>query len=145
MKKYKILNYDPIYNNKLLYLWIQLLIKHGKKSLSFKIVYKILNKLKKNTNKNPIFILYKSIFNNENTLLNSKYRYLNKKFIKEIKLQNIKKLFFINFFKFIKLNLISKISFKIFLLSKTKSKIKSILLFILLFVFVFVYVLNLYK
>nr|UIC71728.1 ribosomal protein S7 [Rhopalocnemis phalloides] len=118
MKNYKILNYDPIYNNKLLYLWIQLLIKHGKKSLSFKIVYKVLNKLEKNTNKNPIFLLYKSIFNNENILLKSKYKYLNKKFIKEINLIKLKKLFFINFIKLIKLNLISQISFKIFILSK---------------------------
>nr|QVX31447.1 ribosomal protein S7 [Lophophytum leandri] len=56
------IKYDPIFNNELINILIKLIIKNGKNSLSYKITYGIMNKIKNKTIINPIYILYQVIY-----------------------------------------------------------------------------------
>nr|YP_009413628.1 ribosomal protein S7 [Monotropsis odorata]ASN79008.1 ribosomal protein S7 [Monotropsis odorata] len=52
---------DPIYHNRLVNMLVNRIMKHGKKSLAYKIFYRAMNKIQKSTKKNPLFILREAI------------------------------------------------------------------------------------
>nr|QYB21027.1 ribosomal protein S7 [Austrocedrus chilensis]BBN66419.1 ribosomal protein S7 [Austrocedrus chilensis] len=53
--------FDPIYNNKLVNMVVNRILKHGKKSLAYRIFYQSLKKIKQKTEKNPLIVLHKAI------------------------------------------------------------------------------------
>nr|AVX48102.1 ribosomal protein S7 [Sciaphila thaidanica] len=67
-KKY-IKRVDPIYCNKLINLLINYVIKRGKRSLSYKIIYKTMEEIKKITKENPIYIFRKLMNVETNNIL----------------------------------------------------------------------------
>nr|YP_009863960.1 30S ribosomal protein S7 [Corsia dispar]AKP49402.1 30S ribosomal protein S7 [Corsia dispar]QKE31453.1 30S ribosomal protein S7 [Corsia dispar] len=54
---------DPIYRNRLVNMLVNRILKHGKKSLAYKIIYRALKKIKKKKKKekNPISVLHQAI------------------------------------------------------------------------------------
>lgn len=66
---------DLFYNNILITLIINRLLKHGKKNLAKKIIYKTLNYIFIKTKKNPLLILEKAIKNiSPRVILRNKFR-----------------------------------------------------------------------
>nr|QKV48132.1 ribosomal protein S7 [Risleya atropurpurea]QKV48135.1 ribosomal protein S7 [Risleya atropurpurea] len=57
----KTAKYDPIYRNRLVNMLIHRILKHGKKSLSYQIIYKALKKIQQKTETNPLFVLRQAI------------------------------------------------------------------------------------
>nr|YP_010471661.1 ribosomal protein S7 [Didymoplexis pallens]YP_010471664.1 ribosomal protein S7 [Didymoplexis pallens]UVG41018.1 ribosomal protein S7 [Didymoplexis pallens]UVG41021.1 ribosomal protein S7 [Didymoplexis pallens] len=53
--------YDPIYRNRLINMLINRILKHGKKSLAYKIIYRVLKELKKETRQNSLSFLRQAI------------------------------------------------------------------------------------
>jgi len=45
---------DPIYRNRLVNMLVNRILKHGKKSLAYKILYKAMKNIKQKTKKKPI-------------------------------------------------------------------------------------------
>lgn len=52
---------DPIYRNRLVNMMVNRILKHGKKSLAYKILYKAMKNIKKKTKKNPLSVLRQAI------------------------------------------------------------------------------------
>nr|YP_010474890.1 ribosomal protein S7 [Corydalis decumbens]YP_010474907.1 ribosomal protein S7 [Corydalis decumbens]UVH69177.1 ribosomal protein S7 [Corydalis decumbens]UVH69194.1 ribosomal protein S7 [Corydalis decumbens] len=52
---------DSIYRNRLVNMVGNRILKHGKKSLAYKILYRALNQIQKTTDKNPLSVLRKAI------------------------------------------------------------------------------------
>nr|AMM04630.1 ribosomal protein S7 [Monotropa hypopitys] len=52
---------DPIYHNRLVNMLVNRILKHGKKSLAYKILYRAMKKLKQRTKKNPLSVLRQAI------------------------------------------------------------------------------------
>lgn len=52
---------DPIYRNRLVNMMVNRILKHGKKSLAYKILYKAMKNIKQKTKKNPLSVLRQAI------------------------------------------------------------------------------------
>lgn len=52
---------DPIYRNRLISMLVNRILKNGKKSLAYRILYKAMDGVKRRTGKNPLFILRQAI------------------------------------------------------------------------------------
>jgi small subunit ribosomal protein S7 len=52
---------DPIYRNRLVNMMVNRILKHGKKSLAYRILYKSMKNIKKKTKKNPLSVLRQAI------------------------------------------------------------------------------------
>nr|YP_010158647.1 30S ribosomal protein S7 [Campanula zangezura]QRG30899.1 30S ribosomal protein S7 [Campanula zangezura] len=52
---------DPIYRNRLVNMLINRILKHGKKSLAYKIFYRAVQKIRQKTEKNPLLVLREAI------------------------------------------------------------------------------------
>ena len=52
---------DPIYRNRLVNMMANRIIKHGKKSLAYRILYKAMKNIKQKTKKNPLSVLRQAI------------------------------------------------------------------------------------
>lgn len=52
---------DPIYRNRLVNMMVNRILKHGKKSLAYRILYKAMKNIKKKTKKNPLSVLRQAI------------------------------------------------------------------------------------
>nr|YP_009867322.1 ribosomal protein S7 [Sarmentypnum sarmentosum]YP_009867732.1 ribosomal protein S7 [Sarmentypnum exannulatum]QKG04560.1 ribosomal protein S7 [Sarmentypnum sarmentosum]QKG04970.1 ribosomal protein S7 [Sarmentypnum exannulatum]UGN11258.1 ribosomal protein S7 [Pterobryopsis orientalis] len=52
---------DPIYRNRLVNMMVNRIIKHGKKSLAYRILYKAMKNIKQKTKKNPLSVLRQAI------------------------------------------------------------------------------------
>nr|YP_009436559.1 ribosomal protein S7 [Cyphia dentariifolia]YP_009436590.1 ribosomal protein S7 [Cyphia dentariifolia]ATG26835.1 ribosomal protein S7 [Cyphia dentariifolia]ATG26866.1 ribosomal protein S7 [Cyphia dentariifolia] len=52
---------DPIYRNRLVNMLINRILKHGKKSLAYKILYRAVKKIHQKTKKNPLLVLREAI------------------------------------------------------------------------------------
>nr|YP_004891505.1 ribosomal protein S7 [Taiwania cryptomerioides]YP_008082422.1 ribosomal protein S7 [Taiwania flousiana]AGL11268.1 ribosomal protein S7 [Taiwania flousiana]AVR43508.1 ribosomal protein S7 [Taiwania cryptomerioides]QJE37026.1 ribosomal protein S7 [Taiwania flousiana]QJE37109.1 ribosomal protein S7 [Taiwania flousiana]BAK86838.1 ribosomal protein S7 [Taiwania cryptomerioides] len=57
----KIDKFDPIYHNRLVNMVVNRILKHGKKSLAYRIFYQSLKKIQQKTEKNPLIILRQAI------------------------------------------------------------------------------------
>nr|QYB21929.1 ribosomal protein S7 [Papuacedrus papuana] len=57
----KLDQFDPIYHNQLVNMVVNRILKHGKKSLAYRIFYQSLKKIKQKTEKNPLIVLRKAI------------------------------------------------------------------------------------
>nr|YP_009863945.1 30S ribosomal protein S7 [Arachnitis uniflora]QKE31276.1 30S ribosomal protein S7 [Arachnitis uniflora] len=53
--------HDPIFHNESVNMLANRILKHGKKSLAYKIVYLALKKIKQNTKKNALYVLHRAI------------------------------------------------------------------------------------
>jgi small subunit ribosomal protein S7 len=61
--KKRVLLPDPIYNSISVHMLVNRVLKNGKKSLAYKIVYSVLRKISDNTNQNPLEIWEKALNN----------------------------------------------------------------------------------
>nr|ASN79054.1 ribosomal protein S7 [Pityopus californicus] len=52
---------DPIYHNRLVNMLVNRILKHGKKSLAYKILYRAMKNIKQRTKKNPLSVLRQAI------------------------------------------------------------------------------------
>ena len=52
---------DPIYRNRLVNMMVNRILKHGKKSLAYRILYKAMKNIKQKTKKNPLSVLRQAI------------------------------------------------------------------------------------
>lgn len=52
---------DPIYRNRLVNMMVNRILKHGKKSLAYRILYKAMKNVKQKTKKNPLSVLRQAI------------------------------------------------------------------------------------
>nr|YP_009748511.1 ribosomal protein S7 [Vanilla madagascariensis]YP_009748518.1 ribosomal protein S7 [Vanilla madagascariensis]QII90191.1 ribosomal protein S7 [Vanilla madagascariensis]QII90198.1 ribosomal protein S7 [Vanilla madagascariensis] len=52
---------DPIYRNRLVNMLVNRILKHGKKSLAYQIIYRAVKKIQQETKKNPLSVLRKAI------------------------------------------------------------------------------------
>jgi small subunit ribosomal protein S7 len=52
---------DPIFHNRLVNMLINRILKHGKKSLAYKILYRAMKKIQQKTETNPLFVLRQAI------------------------------------------------------------------------------------
>nr|YP_009701096.1 ribosomal protein S7 [Parasitaxus usta]QEQ14301.1 ribosomal protein S7 [Parasitaxus usta] len=52
---------DPIYNNRLVNMLVNRILKHGKKSLAYQILYRAIKKIQQKTDKNPLVVLRQAI------------------------------------------------------------------------------------
>lgn len=52
---------DPIYRNRLVNMMVNRILKHGKKSLAYRILYKAMKNIKEKTKKNPLSVLRQAI------------------------------------------------------------------------------------
>nr|YP_009136275.1 ribosomal protein S7 [Orthotrichum obtusifolium]AKC99461.1 ribosomal protein S7 [Orthotrichum obtusifolium] len=52
---------DPIYRNRLVNMMVNRILKNGKKSLAYRILYKAMKNIKQKTKKNPLSILRQAI------------------------------------------------------------------------------------
>nr|YP_009436761.1 ribosomal protein S7 [Cyphia phyteuma]YP_009436780.1 ribosomal protein S7 [Cyphia phyteuma]ATG27136.1 ribosomal protein S7 [Cyphia phyteuma]ATG27157.1 ribosomal protein S7 [Cyphia phyteuma] len=52
---------DPIYRNRLVNMLINRILKHGKKSLAYKILYRAVKRIHQKTKKNPLLVLRQAI------------------------------------------------------------------------------------
>nr|ANP26272.1 ribosomal protein S7 [Monotropa uniflora] len=62
ISKKKVIKWDPFYHNKLVNMFINRIMKHGKKSLAYKIIYRAMKNIQKRTKKNPLLILRQAIY-----------------------------------------------------------------------------------
>nr|YP_010192304.1 ribosomal protein S7 [Athrotaxis cupressoides]QYB20984.1 ribosomal protein S7 [Athrotaxis laxifolia]QZN07966.1 ribosomal protein S7 [Athrotaxis cupressoides]BBN66377.1 ribosomal protein S7 [Athrotaxis laxifolia] len=53
--------FDPIYHNRLVNMVVNRILKHGKKSLAYRIFYQSLKKIHQKTEKNPLLVLREAI------------------------------------------------------------------------------------
>lgn len=61
--KKRLLLPDPVYNSISIHMLVNRVLKNGKKSLAYKIVYSVLRKIGDNTNQNPLEIWEKALNN----------------------------------------------------------------------------------
>ena len=52
---------DPIYRNRLVNMLVNRIMKHGKKSLAYKIIYRALKRIQQKTKTNPLYVLRQAI------------------------------------------------------------------------------------
>nr|YP_009661226.1 ribosomal protein S7 [Amphilophium chocoense]YP_009661241.1 ribosomal protein S7 [Amphilophium chocoense]YP_009661313.1 ribosomal protein S7 [Amphilophium cuneifolium]YP_009661328.1 ribosomal protein S7 [Amphilophium cuneifolium]AYH51622.1 ribosomal protein S7 [Amphilophium arenarium]AYH51644.1 ribosomal protein S7 [Amphilophium magnoliifolium]AYH51649.1 ribosomal protein S7 [Amphilophium parkeri]AYH51629.1 ribosomal protein S7 [Amphilophium chocoense]AYH51632.1 ribosomal protein S7 [Amp len=52
---------DPIYRNRLVNMLVNRILKHGKKSLAYKILYRAMKKIQQKTETNPLSVLRQAI------------------------------------------------------------------------------------
>lgn len=52
---------DPIYRNRLVNMFVNRILKHGKKSLGYRILYTALQKIKQKTKQNPLSVLRQAV------------------------------------------------------------------------------------
>lgn len=52
---------DPIYRNRLVNMMVNRILKHGKKSLAYRILYRAMKNIKQKTKKNPLSVLRQAI------------------------------------------------------------------------------------
>nr|YP_010760058.1 ribosomal protein S7 [Cuscuta corymbosa var. stylosa]WEY29960.1 ribosomal protein S7 [Cuscuta corymbosa var. stylosa] len=52
---------DPIYRNRLVNMFVNRILKHGKKSLAYQIMYRAFKTIQQNTEKNPLSVLRQAI------------------------------------------------------------------------------------
>ena len=52
---------DPIYRNRLVNMLVNRILKHGKKSLAYQIIYRALKKIQQKTETNPLSVLRQAI------------------------------------------------------------------------------------
>lgn len=57
----KTAKFDPIYRNRLVNMVINRILKHGKKSLAYKILYRAVKKIHQKTETNPLLVLRQAI------------------------------------------------------------------------------------
>nr|QGX06360.1 ribosomal protein S7 [Torreya nucifera] len=57
----KIAKFDPIYHNRVVNMVVNRILKHGKKSLAYRILYQSLTKIQQKTEKNPLIVLRQAI------------------------------------------------------------------------------------
>ena len=57
----KIVKPDPIYRNRFINMLVNRILKNGKKSLAYRILYKAIGNIRRRTEKNPLFILRQAI------------------------------------------------------------------------------------
>jgi small subunit ribosomal protein S7 len=57
----KVAKPDPIYRNRLINMLVNRILKNGKKSLAYRILYKAIGNIEKRTKKNPLFVLRQAI------------------------------------------------------------------------------------
>nr|YP_004123461.1 ribosomal protein S7 [Rhizanthella gardneri]ACU46592.1 ribosomal protein S7 [Rhizanthella gardneri] len=57
----KITKSDPIYRNKLINMFVNHIMKHGKKSLAYQIIYLTVKNIKQNTETNPLSVLRRAM------------------------------------------------------------------------------------
>jgi small subunit ribosomal protein S7 len=57
----KIAKPDPIYRNRLINMLVNRILKNGKKSLAYRILYRAIENIKRRTKKNPLFVLRQAI------------------------------------------------------------------------------------
>nr|YP_010033286.1 ribosomal protein S7 [Diplophyllum taxifolium]QOW40260.1 ribosomal protein S7 [Diplophyllum taxifolium] len=57
----KIAKPDPIYRNRLINMLVNRILKNGKKSLAYRILYVAIENIKRRTKKNPLFVLRQAI------------------------------------------------------------------------------------
>nr|AKT74000.1 ribosomal protein S7 [Corsia cf. boridiensis SPL470-2] len=57
----KTAKYDPIYRNQLVNMLVNRILKHGKKSLAYKIIYRALKKIQQKKETNPLYVLRQAI------------------------------------------------------------------------------------
>nr|YP_009141579.1 ribosomal protein S7 [Lens culinaris]AIL56104.1 ribosomal protein S7 [Lens culinaris] len=57
----KLAKSDPIYRNRLVNMLVNRIMKHGKKSLAYLIIYRALKRIQQKTEKNPLYILRQAI------------------------------------------------------------------------------------
>nr|YP_010165201.1 ribosomal protein S7 [Chamaecyparis pisifera]QRN72074.1 ribosomal protein S7 [Chamaecyparis pisifera]WBP65717.1 ribosomal protein S7 [Chamaecyparis pisifera] len=57
----KIDKFDPVYHNRLVNMVVNRILKHGKKSLAYRIFYQSLEKIHEKTEKNPLIVLRQAI------------------------------------------------------------------------------------
>nr|YP_009674164.1 ribosomal protein S7 [Diphelypaea coccinea]QDJ93976.1 ribosomal protein S7 [Diphelypaea coccinea] len=53
--------FDPIFHNRLVNMLVNRILKHGKKSLAYKIIYRAMKRMKQETAKNPLVVLRQAI------------------------------------------------------------------------------------
>ncbi len=63
LKKKRILLPDPVYNSKSVHMLVNRVLKSGKKSIAFRIVYTALLQIGETTNKNPLEVLLQALNN----------------------------------------------------------------------------------
>ena len=51
---------DPIYRNRLVNMLVNRILKHGKKSLAYQIIYRAMKKIQQKTETNPLSVLRQS-------------------------------------------------------------------------------------
>nr|AAS65730.1 ribosomal protein S7 [Xyris jupicai] len=52
---------DPIYRNRLVNILVNRIMKHGKKSLAYQIIYRAMKKIQQETKRNPLSVLREAI------------------------------------------------------------------------------------
>ncbi|KAL2317881.1 hypothetical protein Fmac_031757 [Flemingia macrophylla] len=52
---------DPIYRNRLVNMLVNRILKHGKKSLAYQIIYRAMKKIQQKTKTNPLSVLRQAI------------------------------------------------------------------------------------
>ena len=52
---------DPIYRNRLVNMLVNRILKHGKKSLAYQIIYRAVKKIQQKTETNPLSVYVKAI------------------------------------------------------------------------------------
>nr|YP_009667454.1 ribosomal protein S7 [Cuscuta strobilacea]YP_009667482.1 ribosomal protein S7 [Cuscuta strobilacea]QCW07814.1 ribosomal protein S7 [Cuscuta strobilacea]QCW07815.1 ribosomal protein S7 [Cuscuta strobilacea] len=57
----KIAKSDPIYRNRLVNMLVNRILKHGKKSLAYQIMYRAMKTIQQNTGRNPLSVLRQAI------------------------------------------------------------------------------------
>ncbi|CAJ1978179.1 unnamed protein product [Sphenostylis stenocarpa] len=57
----KTAKFDPIYRNRLVNMLINRILKHGKKSLAYQIIYRAMKKIQQKTETNPLSVLRQAI------------------------------------------------------------------------------------
>nr|AMC32680.1 ribosomal protein S7 [Vicia villosa] len=61
--KKKIAKSDPIYRNRVVNMLVNRIMKHGKKSLAYLIIYRAMKRIQQKTEKNPLHVLREAILN----------------------------------------------------------------------------------
>ncbi|KAE9610889.1 30S ribosomal protein S7 [Lupinus albus] len=52
---------DPIFRNRLINMLVNRILKHGKKSLAYQIIYRAMKKIQQKTETNPLYVLRQAI------------------------------------------------------------------------------------
>nr|WIA67529.1 ribosomal protein S7 [Apopellia endiviifolia]WIA67617.1 ribosomal protein S7 [Apopellia endiviifolia]WIA67793.1 ribosomal protein S7 [Apopellia endiviifolia] len=52
---------DPIYRNRLVNMLVNRIVRNGKKSLAYRILYRAVGSIKRRTKKNPLFVLRQAV------------------------------------------------------------------------------------